>query len=103
MYRDRRRKKDEEQAEEPVIGDEYRTIEKGDPDHAYRDDLYLQRYGSMNHEIGYIWSKTGMVEKPDVKSFVTTQKKSRRKEKQRGGREHRKKYPQDSESQGYHS
>ena len=44
MYRDRCRKEDEEQAEEPVLGDEYRTIQQGDPDHAYRDYLDLKRY-----------------------------------------------------------
>ena len=41
MDRDRCRKEDEEKTEEPMLGDKYRTIEKGDPDHAYRDDLDL--------------------------------------------------------------
>lgn len=86
-----------------MFGDEYRTIEKGNPDHAHRDDLDLKRYGPVDHEIGDIWPKTWMVEKPVVKSFVATQEKRCSKKKQRGGRKHRKKYPQDGESQGYHS
>ena len=103
MDRDRCRKEDEEKTEEPMLGDKYRTIEKGDPDHAYRDDLDLKRYGPVDHEIGDIWPKTWMIEKPVVKSSVATQEKCSGKEKQGGGRKHRKKYPQDSESQGYHS
>lgn len=86
-----------------MFGDEYRTIEKGNPDHAHREDLDLKRYGPVDHKICYIWSQTWMVEKPVVKSPVTTQEKCSGKQKQRGGRKHRKKYPQDSESQGYHS
>ena len=38
---------------------------------------------------------------PSLQEIALTRRSG--KEKQRGGRKHRKKYPQDSESQGYHS
>ena len=39
------RKGYEEEAEGPMVRDCYGTVDKGDPDHAYGDDLHPQRDG----------------------------------------------------------
>ena len=57
---------DEEQSEQPMFSHKDRTEKKCDPDHAYGYDLYLKRYGLMEHEVLNIWTEPPMVKKPFV-------------------------------------
>ena len=43
-----------------------RTVKKGDPNHAYRNYLDMQRQGFMDHEVLDVWSESRMVHQPPI-------------------------------------
>ena len=59
-------KKDEEYAQCPMICDEYRAVQQGDPEHRYRYYLDSQRDSLVFPEVLDIWSQFRMVHEPDV-------------------------------------
>ena len=85
---------DEEQAEGPVFCNKNGAVEQRNPDHADGQDLYLQRYSLMYHEVLNVRSQFRMVHQPVIQSLVTTQEKRRREQKQRSGGHHRQEYAQ---------
>lgn len=72
MSCNRGRKKNKEKTESPMLCNKYRTVQQGYPDKRHRQNLYPERYCPMYHEILYIRSKSGMVQKPVIKPSVST-------------------------------
>ena len=87
-------KQDKEEAESPMLGNEDGAVEQRNPDHADGQDLDLQRYSLMYHEVLNVRSQFRMVHQPVIQSLVTTQEKRRREQKQRSGGQHRQEYAQ---------
>ena len=58
---------DEEKTESPMLCDKDSAVEKGYPDHAYREDLDLQGNGFMHHEIADVRTELRVVQKPVIK------------------------------------
>ena len=93
-------KQDEEEAEGPMFSYKDGAVEQRNPDHAHGQDLDLQRYSLMYHEVLNVRSQFRMVHQPVIQSLVTTQEKRRREQKQRSGGQHRQKYTQYRQSKG---
>lgn len=92
-------KDQEEQSEEPMFRHPYGAIQQGDPDHADRDYLHLQRDRLMYHEIAYVRAQFRMVHKPVVKRSRRTEEQSGSKQKEGSRRKDRQKDPDDSQNQ----
>ena len=89
----------EEKTEKPVLSDEYRTIQKGQPDHAYCDYLYLKRYGLIFHEIADIRAELRMVQQPVIELSIAAQEKGGCKKQKRRRRQDGEENAEDAESQ----
>ena len=98
MGRDGGRKGYEEEAEGPMVRDRYGTVDKGDPDHAYGDDLHPQRDGLVLHEIPDVGTKPRMVEKPVIERTGTAKEQCSSKKKERGRGKYRQENAENAKS-----
>lgn len=96
-------KQDEEQAEGPVFCNKNGAVQQRKPHHADGQDLDLQRYSLMYHEVLNVRSQFRMIHKPVIHSPMAAKKQRCRKQKQRSGWQHRQKYAQYRQTKGYKS
>lgn len=66
MDSDRTGKKDKENPQSPMFGNEYGAVEQSDPYHRDRNDLDLHWNGSVYHEVTYVRSQPRMIHQPIV-------------------------------------
>lgn len=66
----RRSKQYEEKSEQPVFSHKDCTVQKSQPDHTDRDNLYLQWYRFMDHEIPDVWSQFRVIEQPMIQIHI---------------------------------
>lgn len=58
--------RNEQDAEEQMLGYKYGAEKKGYPDGADRHDLNPHRDGFVKHKIGYIYAHPGMIHQPII-------------------------------------
>ena len=87
-------KQNEKKAEGPMFSHKDGAVEQRNPDHADGQDLDLQRYSLMYHEVLNVRSQFRMIHKPVIHSPMAAKKQRCGKQKQRSSRQHRQKYAQ---------